>query len=102
MDGKFADILSGLGDSEFERELPGHHAIFIHFHCYTFVKVITKKDNIVIIIRNRTGTFHIESDFISSDRLLCMPFPLILPMEILLECWRLHHQLQWEQDECLQ
>ena len=62
MDGKFSDVLSGLGDTQFERELPGHHAIFIHFHCYTFVKVITKKDNIVIIIRNRTGTFHIESD----------------------------------------
>ena len=103
MNGKFADVLSGLGDTEFERELPGHHAIFIHFHCYTFVKVMTKKDNIVIVIRNRTGTFHIESDCnvlfftplksrrISSDRLLCMPFPLILPMEILLECWCLHH-----------
>ena len=62
MDGKFADVLSGLGDTQFERELPGHHAILIHFHCYTFVRVITETDNIVIIIRNRTGTFHIGSD----------------------------------------
>ena len=62
MDGKFADVLSGLGDTQFERELPGNHAILIHFHCYTFVRVITEKDNIVIIIRNRTGTFHIGSD----------------------------------------
>ena len=32
-------------------KLLGHQAIFIHFLCYTFVGVITVKDNIVIIIR---------------------------------------------------